>query len=204
MKRKSVSVLAESIFKSLLEVKVEKTIKGDTQRSSNLHLTNVEKILEDNGFKREKTSFLQETSPGLFFISQPNGSQKFPDLLLVNVLRKRLKSGFKTKTLNFELKKGEKNCILWNDGFPRLDSLYLYSDLSGYNVLFTGSKISEKDRESYVKICEYLEEVKSKTKILKKDSVFDFFPRKVIKQKMNKDYTDSEEVKKMFLEFLKR
>jgi len=192
----------ENFIGDLMGIKVEKTIKGETQSSSNKHGELVQSILEKNGFKILNSD--SEKSPGLFYIPQPNGSQKFPDFLLMNISKKRnLKGEYKFKTLNFELKRGEKNYIHWNDGFPRRDSLYLYSDTSGYNLLFTGESIGENDRVRYESICSLMEELKSLSRITKGDSTFIFFPRKATKQRVFEGETDWEGVREILKGFMK-
>ncbi len=53
----------------------------------------------------------------LMIIDKPNGSQKWPDLLVV----------FKGIGLPIEIKSAKTDIILWNSGIPRSDSLYIYN-----------------------------------------------------------------------------
>lgn len=53
----------------------------------------------------------------LMIVDKPNGSQKWPDLLVV----------FKGIGLPIEIKSAKMDVILWNSGMPRADSLYIYN-----------------------------------------------------------------------------
>jgi hypothetical protein len=53
----------------------------------------------------------------LMIIDKPNGSQKWPDLLVV----------FKGIGFPIEIKSAKQDIILWNSGIPRADSLYIYN-----------------------------------------------------------------------------
>lgn len=53
----------------------------------------------------------------LMIVDKPNGSQKWPDLLVV----------FKGIGLPIEIKSAKQDIILWNSGIPRADSLYIYN-----------------------------------------------------------------------------
>ena len=54
------------------------------------------------------------------------------------------------RTLNFELKKSNDNRLLWNDGFPQENSVYLFSSTSGYNVLFSKNIVPEEVRKMFL------------------------------------------------------
>lgn len=88
--------------------------------------------MESYGFSR--TNFVKKEIPklsdGYYYIEQPYGTQKFPDFLIINIVHNQV------KILNFELKKGNSNVILWNDGFPQENSIYLYQ-------LFTSKSITQ-------------------------------------------------------------
>ncbi len=53
----------------------------------------------------------------LMIVDKPNGSQKWPDLLVV----------FNGIGLPIETKSAKQDKILWNSGIPRADSLYIYN-----------------------------------------------------------------------------
>lgn len=53
----------------------------------------------------------------LMVIDKPNGSQNWPDLLIV----------YNQIGLPLEVKSTEKDSIVWNSGFPRFDSLYIFN-----------------------------------------------------------------------------
>lgn len=160
-------------IRDLLNIKPTLTKKGNTQTSSNNQLFQVILILEKYGFSKLHKNTLP-TKKGLYYIVQPNGTQKFPDLLLYNLSSILVK-------LNFELKKSNTDTIMWNDGFPDKNSLYLFS--GKYSCLFTGNSIPEEDRETYNLMCRCIEKLKKKLK--EKKTTFTFYPRKAISQKIN-------------------
>ena len=53
----------------------------------------------------------------LVVVDKPNGSQNWPDLLII----------YNQVGLPIEVKSTEVDCIVWNSGFPRLDSLYIFN-----------------------------------------------------------------------------
>ncbi len=53
----------------------------------------------------------------LMVIDKPNGSQNWPDLLIV----------YNQIGVPLEVKSTEKDSIVWNSGFPRFDSLYIFN-----------------------------------------------------------------------------
>ncbi len=53
----------------------------------------------------------------LIIVDKPNGSQKWPDLLVI----------FQGIGLPIEIKSAKQDVILWNSGLPRPDSLYIYN-----------------------------------------------------------------------------
>lgn len=53
----------------------------------------------------------------LLIVDKPNGSQKWPDLLVI----------FQGIGLPIEIKSAKQDVILWNSGLPRPDSLYIYN-----------------------------------------------------------------------------
>lgn len=105
-----------------------------TQMSSKLHHKSFIDILKKNGFSelnidtKKIREILKSTnkrinkSDGLYYIEEPFGSQNSPDFILLNIYRNTIK-----KLLKFELKTGNKK-IMWNDGYPRKDTIYLYTD----------------------------------------------------------------------------
>lgn len=53
----------------------------------------------------------------LLIVDKPNGSQKWPDLLVI----------YQGIGLPIEIKSAKQDVILWNSGLPRPDSLYIYN-----------------------------------------------------------------------------
>lgn len=105
-----------------------------TQMSSKLHHNSFVEILNRNGFSEleidtytlrkvlKSTNKRINKSDGLYYIEEPFGSQNSPDFILLNIYRNTIK-----KLLKFELKTGNKK-IMWNDGYPRKGTIYLYTD----------------------------------------------------------------------------
>lgn len=105
-----------------------------TQSSSKLHHKTFIDILTKNGFSEllidkkkireiiDSTNKIINKSNGLYYIEEPYGSQQPPDFILFNIYNNTIK-----EFLKFELKTGNKN-IMWNDGYPKEDTIYLYTD----------------------------------------------------------------------------
>lgn len=53
----------------------------------------------------------------LVIVDKPNGSQNWPDLLVI----------YNQIGLPIEVKSTETDCIVWNSGFPRADGLYIFN-----------------------------------------------------------------------------
>lgn len=204
MKRKN-NLISKDLISSLISdfssIKVNKTLKGATQDSSNTQTFLVENVLNKNGFQKT-VSEANFKAPGFYYINQPEGSQKFPDFRLINVSRKRNIDGeYLFKSINLELKKG-RSYIYWNDGFPREDSLYLYSDISGFNLLFTGDSIKAEDREKYTSVCEMMNSMKEIFLKWSGKTTFRFFPRKATKQRVKEGELSSEPATVLLKNFL--
>ena len=121
-------------------------IKSDsnTQNSSIIHSNKVKNILEEFDFSSLNVVPIHgQHSDGFYYIEQPNGSQKFPDFRLYNITVDSIFS------IDLELKSG-KGTILWNDGFPKKDSIYLFTDTKkNISKLFTGCIVSNEIHEKY-------------------------------------------------------
>jgi DNA (cytosine-5)-methyltransferase 1 len=106
----------------------------NTQLSSKSHHESFIDILKKNGFyelnidTKKIREILKSTNKrinrpdGLYYIEEPFGSQNSPDFILLNIYHNKI-----NELLKFELKTGNKK-IMWNDGYPRKDTIYLYTD----------------------------------------------------------------------------
>jgi hypothetical protein len=157
-----------NLIEQLRSIKSDKTIKGNTQNSSTNQSVQVKHVLEKNGFR----NIDMVTEPiGLLYKEQPNGSQKSPDFYLING----------KKRIALELKKSNTNVIIWNDGFPVKDTLYLIS-CRDFTRLCIGNQLrTDKDVETYEKLCERIRILNSE---FKNQSEFTFYTRKAISQKI--------------------
>jgi hypothetical protein len=165
------------LIKDLSSITSKTTLGGNTQKSSKTHSTEVKFVLEKYGFKEHTNTIHRD----LVYKEQPNGTQSFPDFLLIN----------KQKTLNFELKKSNTNTIMWNDNFPKINTLYLIS-CRDFTRLCTGQRLrTNKDLEKYEKLCEQIKTLNLEFK--NQSSNFTFYTRKAISQKIessNNDFQD--------------
>ena len=148
---------------------------SNTQNSSITHSNKVKNILEENGFILVNIEPIYGQSPvGFYYIEQPNGSQQFPDFILYNI------TPTVNISINLELKSG-KGAILWNDGFPKKDSIYLFTDTKkNISKLFTGCIISDDLHEKYKERREMIHEQNKTRKI----GDFNFTVRQSIYQKI--------------------
>ena len=150
---------------------------SNTQKNSRKHSDMFERVLVKHNFeKKEKTKHIEKD--GLYYICQPNGTQKFPDFWLV----KRISN--LTFILDLELKSGS-NHILWNDGFPQENALYLYScKKDNITRLFTGKIVDNEARERYTQLCQNIKTINKTKKYSSKNlnSNFSFYTRKAISQ----------------------
>lgn len=63
---------------------------------------------------------------GTHIIEQPNGSQNWPDFLIMR----------ENKCLCFEIKTGKGGKITWNSGFPKNNCIYIYKDMDDHRVYY--------------------------------------------------------------------
>jgi len=133
-------------------------------------------------------NLFENQEDGKYYMEQPNGSQAYPDFLLVN------KKDNHIFVVPLELKLNSKETgsisILWNDGFPRDKCIYIFSKQNMKTQVFPGSFIkTQEDEVVYKKIKESLEAVKLQNKKSKRYSKkgcsshpFNFNVRKAISQ----------------------
>lgn len=130
------------------------THKENTQISSQNHHKLFIDVLNKNGFSNmsiEKEiirSILKSRNKrigkpdGIYYIEEPFGSQQYPDFILLNIHDRTIK-----QLQKFELKTGNKK-IKWNDGYPRKDGMYLYTDNKLHkSVILTRDHLFNDDAE---------------------------------------------------------
>ena len=130
-------------LKSFLStIKVESIHENNTFKSKNHEIKFEDDFLLSNGYvklekespfydeiKKTKSLIQIDSLVGEFlFISQPFGSQKHPDLIVV----------INGIVLWLELKKSKGNKISWNTGYPRLNCLYVFDSDKLGRVVFIG------------------------------------------------------------------
>lgn len=168
------------IINDLENIIIKKTGYGQTQKQSQLQTNAVINILKYHGFKHIEKTYLNHNYK-LYFISQPNGTQKFPDFKLGIC-----KNG-KILFINLELKLGYGK-IMWNDGFPNNnETIYLFSCTKSYKTkLFTMAIFNNIVLNRYKEMCIDLKLLNEKFKNYKKQdnvndySKFSFYARKAI------------------------
>lgn len=73
---------------------------------------------------------------GLYIIEELYGSQKSPDIIIINVRNNKI-----LRILQFELKSGNKK-IMWNDGYPNKNTICVYSDTKlNKTILFSNDSL---------------------------------------------------------------
>lgn len=165
--------MSKTFVDKLLSISLLKTKYGKTQKGAYEQSKLVKSILTDCKF----TELQKRKNPnkaGLYFIEQPFGTQNFPDFLLYHYIDHN-----NIKTLNLELKKSNTNKIMWNDGFPQDNSIYLFS--GKFNLIFTKECMSNIICDKYETFYKKLNELKKEFKI-SKDEEFYFYPRKAVYQ----------------------
>jgi DNA (cytosine-5)-methyltransferase 1 len=168
-----------------------------TQMSSKSHHIAFIDILFRNGFSkltidtkkiREILKSLNKSinkPDGLYYIEEPFGTQSSPDFILLNISRNSIQN-----FLKFELKTGNKK-IMWNDGYPRNDYIYLYTDnklgksivcLSDYLINDDIQKLLDK----YLRIIKKINtEIKSELSNCSEDYGFNIYVRKANSQSID-------------------
>jgi len=121
-----------------------------------------------------KNACIAGTKTGLLYKEQPNGGQKSPDFHLING----------THILNFELKKSNTNIIMWNDGFPHRDTLYLIS-CKDFTRLCSGKSLAtDEEIEMYNKQRELISIMNKTLKTQNKKNRINFYTRRANSQKI--------------------
>ena len=164
----------------------------NTQLSSKTHHQLFINILIQNGYNELKinTKDLREILKldikqineinGLYYIEEPNGSQMTPDFLLLNIFDKSIKN-----ILNFELKTGNKK-IMWNDGYPKPNNIYLYTDNKlCKSIVCIGDCLithrTQKILDKYMKLIKSIN-LKIKSELLNNPNNFNIYIRKANSQ----------------------
>lgn len=151
-------ILASQIINNIeKECKTLISMKNETQTKGKTHENIVKNVLEKHGIKNlketdcfknceehkskeiikkiiEKDEHFSDVLPGFYYYNQLWGQQNPPDFVLFNIEKN------KTKIIKLECKSG--SCIMWNDSFPSLNTLYIFTQTISRNIntiLFTGN-----------------------------------------------------------------
>ena len=102
----------------------------DLLKSNNINELEMKKdVIKNSLINSKKINAID----GIYFIEELYGSQQFPDFTLLNIKNKTI-----VNSLKIELKSGDKK-IMWNDGRPMKDSIYLFTDnKTGKSGIFSG------------------------------------------------------------------
>lgn len=133
------------IFRALLEIREKntntsgKSFENEVYNVFKKHLKTknddkiVCKVSNDgtpiDGVKRKDGDNLV-TDNGVHIVVQPNKTQSWPDMLVVN----------KGKALCFEIKSSKTGEIVWNSGFPKENCIYIYKDRRDNRVYYFHGK----------------------------------------------------------------
>lgn len=152
--------LIENILKDLSSIKYSKNIFN-----SKLHEDKIELVLVKNGFKKLNKQGLPSEKE-IYYIKQPNGSQRSPDFTLVvegvsvNIECKSAQTGYKP---------------MWNCSYPDQNTIYVYTNKrNNHTILFLGNEIITDDvqviydeyREKHKQLCD---EINNKLKNLDRE-----------------------------------
>lgn len=138
-------IRARSLLKDLENLKLKDLIElkeNENKSKEAIHLEAIGKILKNNKFveidvkdsevrkkmrNEIKTNNITKYSNknGLHYFQQLYGTQQFPDFTAIKLVDYKIKAH-----LNIEAKttKDPHNAIFWNDGRPREDSLYIFTN----------------------------------------------------------------------------
>jgi hypothetical protein len=173
------------LITALENITLTKTVNGKTQSNSEVQCGKVKDILETFEFKQlqitgKKLEKWLNDNPekGLYYVYQPYGSQKSPDFMLINVADK-------ITTQYLECKSG---CgkILWNDGYPTEDTIYIFTcTKSNTTTFFTSDIMSPKMLKIFKSICLQIKAINTETKKTADDG-WCFYIRKATSQKFPK------------------
>lgn len=92
---------------------------------------------------RISASYMELTGLPDCVIQEPNGTQSWPDVLIVN----------NGKVLPIEIKSSKTGRAVWNSGLPRQDCLYFYSNFeTGSCSTFLGHHVSTEENNKNMKL----------------------------------------------------
>lgn len=132
----------------------------DTQTTGNNHQLCCLNVLNQHNFinctSLSYRNGCDNLADGLYYCDQPNGSQNSPDIILMRIV-----GGIIVTSINLELKSGNKR-IMWNDGYAKKDSIYLYYERKvNESILIDGDVLmSDDDRDKLVDIIDKLQQMK--------------------------------------------
>ena len=97
------------VFRRFLHTKNDSKVTCRVDTSGN--------IMKVSGYDEHK---------GTHVIEQPNGSQNWPDFIIMR----------ENNCLCFEIKTGKGGKITWNSGFPKKNCIYIYKDMNDHRVYY--------------------------------------------------------------------
>jgi hypothetical protein len=124
-----------NIYEYLKSIKLgDITDNLSTQDKSKLHEKAVEDVIRSQftEITRNEYKNLYNFKDGQYFVSQPNGKQKSPDIIIFTS-----RDGV-IKNLKIECKSGNKYSIFWNDGLPAEDCIYHFYNYKNSTSLLMG------------------------------------------------------------------
>ena len=133
-KKKTTQVFL-NIYEYLKSIKLgDITVDSSTQGKSKLHEKAVEDVIRSQftEITRNEYKNLYNFKDGQYFVSQPNGKQKSPDIIIFTS-----RDGV-IKNLKIECKSGNTYSIFWNDGLPTEDCIYHFYNYKTSKSLLIG------------------------------------------------------------------
>lgn len=133
-------------------------------------------------YKKKHRIFSNSTHDnGLYFIEEPFGGHMPPDFILMNIVNNVI-----ITSLKIELKCGNRR-IMWNDGYPKKDTEYLYSDHKfKKTIIIHGTELASPDIISNIKKnLKKIKELNQQTKNDFKTCDFNIYVRKNNSQKFD-------------------
>jgi len=181
-------------------------IGESTQKTSKRHHALIKSVLLDNKIqcvdinkKYIKTVLCKNEfiplEDSYYYIEEINGKQNSPDFTLFRIINNKI-----VYLIHLEAKSGNKK-IMWNDGYPSEDTLYLYTDTKlDKTILITGTDLlGYCDVDRYNRFITEIEQLKTKYKSRCGNSIkpiadINLYPRKCDSQYIDLTMLDPETV----------
>ena len=198
-----------SIINQLKEIKLSSN-NDKTQKSSKISHNHVSEIFNNNSIKKldyQYSDIIKEylknldknldinLDNGLYYYEHIFGSQSYPDFVLLHIINKKF-----VNNIFIEIKTGNKN-IVWNDGLPQKDGLYLYFDTAEkITLMFSYNDLIDDNEQSILsKMNEDVKELNKKYREKLKNSKFYPTIRRATKQKININKFNQSELEENFI-----